>query len=105
MAKKKILGTVKLLGCTLPVTRASFGYVADEELPGWDFNVCTDRPIEIGPKTDESIVAMLSNGVRFYAEADPIPLENADDLTGTVLKLAEPYDPVSGEVYFTFFLC
>jgi hypothetical protein len=43
--------------------------------------------------------------MRFYAESDPIPLENADDLTGVELKLAEPYDAVSGEVYFTVYLC
>ncbi len=106
----EMLGTLKFAGCTLPVTRASFGFVADgnneprseEEVPGWDFDVCAGQPIS--SVEDESVVSLLSDGMRFYAESDPIPLKNADDLTGVELKLAEPYDPVTGEVYFTVYL-
>jgi hypothetical protein len=104
------LGTLKFAGCTLPVTRASFGFVADgnndprgdEKVPGWDFDVCAGPPIDSA--ADESVVSLLSDGMRFYAESDPIPLENLDDLTGVELKLAESYDPESGEVYFTVYL-
>jgi hypothetical protein len=53
------LGTLKFAGCTLPITRASFGYVADgnndpgseEAIPGWDFDVRAGPPIE--PAADE----------------------------------------------------
>lgn len=104
-------GTLQFAGCTLPITRASFGFVADgsndphsdEEVPGWDFDVYADPPI-IG-SADDSVVDLLSYGMRFYAESDPIPLENVEDLTGVELKLAETCDPVSGEVYFTVYLC
>ncbi|HYT92602.1 MAG TPA: hypothetical protein VEL76_28055 [Gemmataceae bacterium] len=104
------LGIVSFAGCRLPITRASFGYVADgnndpqsdEAVPGWDFDVCTGPPLD--PLADESLGFLLSHGMRFYSESDPIPLENADDLTGVELRLAEPFDPVSGEVYFTVYL-
>jgi hypothetical protein len=104
------LGTLKFAGCTLPVTRASLGFVtdgnndprSDETVPGWDFDVYAGPPVECSG--DESVVSLLSDGMRFYAESDPIPLENWDDLTGVKLKLAEPYDRESGEVYFTVYL-
>jgi hypothetical protein len=104
------LGTLLFAGCRLPVTRASFRYVSDgnndpqsdDEVPGWDFDVCTGPPTD--PPDDESLRFLLSNGIRFYSESDPIPLAKADDLTGVELQLAEPFDPVSGEVYFTVYL-
>ena len=105
------MGMLLFAGCRLPIIRASFGYVSDgshndpqsdEEVPGWDFNVCTGPPLD--PPADESLSFLLSNGMRFYSESDPIPLENADDLTGVELRLAESFDPVSGEVYFTVYL-
>ncbi|MGD6027742.1 hypothetical protein QUV00_22985, partial [Xanthomonas citri pv. citri] len=99
------LGTLVFVGCRLPVTRASFRHVSDgnndpqsdEEMPGWDFDVCTGSPFD--PPADESLGFLLSHGMRFYSESDPIPLANAADLTGVELRLAEPFDPVSGEVY------
>jgi hypothetical protein len=105
------MGTLKFAGCTLSVTQASFGFVADgnaepgsdEEVPGWDFDIKAGPPID--GSGHESILDLLSDGMRFYAEADPIPLENVEDLTGVELKLAETCDPVSGEVYFTVYLC
>lgn len=104
------LGTLVFAGCRFPVTRASFRYVSDgdndpqgdEEVPGWDFDVCTGPPAD--PPADESLGFLLSHGLRFYSESDPIPLANVADLTGVVLRLAEPFDPVSGEVYFTVYL-
>jgi hypothetical protein len=104
------LGTLLFAGCRLPVTRAAFRYVSDgnddprsdEEVPGWDFDVCTGPPTD--PPADESLRVLLSNGIRFYSESDPIPLAKADDLTGVALRLAEPFDSVSGEVYFTVYL-
>jgi len=71
-------------------------------VPGWDFDVYAGPPID-GP-AEGSVASLLSGGMRFYAEADPIPLENREDLTGVELKLAEPHDPESGEVYFTVYL-
>lgn len=103
-------GTLLFAGCRFPVTQASFRYVSDgnddpqsdEEVPGWDFDVCTGPPVD--PPVDESLDFLLSNGMRFYSESDPIPLANAADLTGVELRLAEPFDPVFGEVYFTVYL-
>ena len=104
------LGTLHFGGCRLPITRATFRYVSDgnndprsdEEVPGWDFDVGTGPPLE--PTADDSLRYLLSNGMRFYSESDPIPLVNADDLTGMELRLPESFDPVSGEVYFTVYL-
>lgn len=72
-------------------------------MPGWDFDVRTGPPLE--PLDDESLRDLLADGMRFYSEADPIPLEYAEDLTGVELRLVEPCDPESGEVYFTVYLC
>src|SRR4051812_20909127 len=80
------LGTLKFAGCTLPITRASFGFVADgnndpqsdEEIPGWDFDICAGPPNDASG--DDSLRDLLSNGMRFYSESDPIPLENVGDL-------------------------
>ena len=80
------LGTLLFAGCRLPVVRASFRYVSDgnddprsdEEVPGWDFDGCTGPPTD--PPAEESLRFLLSNGIRFYSESDPIPLAKADDL-------------------------
>jgi len=38
-----------------------------------------------------------------YAEGDPIPLPDAEDLTGQVVCLEAPFDEDSGDVYFTLY--
>src|SRR5689334_15263455 len=103
------LGMLTLVGCRFPVTRATFRFVRggnndprSEEVPGWDFNVDTGPPIN--PPADDSLADFFSRGMRFYTEADPIPLADSDDLTGVELYLKEPYDRASGEVYFTVYL-
>lgn len=46
---------------------------------------------------------MLPYGVRFYSEADPIPLPHQEDLTGVEIFIEEPFDPMTGDVYFTLY--
>ena len=98
------LGEMTLGGYRLPIHHATFRRITDDGQghPGWEFNVCTQPPT-IAP-ADESESFLFANGVRFYAEGDPIPLPGADDLTGTEVLIEEPFDPESGEVYFTLYV-
>jgi hypothetical protein len=87
-----------------PVIDPTFRHVIDDGgRPGWDFEVRTGPPFK-KPK-DHTVAYMFHNGVRFFAEGDPIPLPNLPDLTGTKLILKEPFDRESGEVYFTLYVC
>jgi hypothetical protein len=89
-----------------PVTEATFRRITDDGngRPGWEFNVRTGPPLR--PPRNHTERYMFANGVRLYAEAgDPIPLPDKKDLTGERLVLKEPYDPESGGVYFTLYVC
>lgn len=87
-----------------PITEAIFRRIADEGNgpPGWEFNICTGPPTEEPEDSTERF--LFANGVRFYVEGDPIPLPDKEYLTGEVLVLKEPFDPDSGEVYFTLYV-
>lgn len=87
-----------------PINVANFRRITDDGQghPGWEFNICTGPPLN--PPADPTEAFLYGNGVRFYAEGDPIPLPDTDDLTGVELELAEPSDPNSGEVYFTLYV-
>jgi hypothetical protein len=99
------LGDLKLAGHRFPIHHATFRRITDDGQghPGWEFNICTQPPVD--QPADETECFMFANGVRFYAEGDPIPLVDADDLTGVEVFIEEPSDPDSGEVYFTLFVC
>lgn len=92
--------TLSINRTTYQVSKATFRFIADagEGEPGWEFNVRTE-PLEY--RDEDPLTAVLP---RFYAEGDPIPLEDLDDLTGVELKLQEPFDEESGEPYFTLYL-
>jgi hypothetical protein len=98
------LGELTLAGHRFPIHHATFRRITDDGQghPGWEFNVCTQPPVE--EPSDESEGFLFANGVRFYAEGDPIPLPDADDLTGIEVYIEEPFDPDSGEVYFTLYV-
>jgi hypothetical protein len=100
----EILGEMTFAGHRLPIHHATFRHITNDGQghTGWEFNVCTQPPVK--EPTDESERLLLTNGVRFYAEGDPIPLPDADDLTGTEVFIEEPFDPASGEVYFTLYV-
>jgi hypothetical protein len=99
------LGELTLAGHRFPIHHATFRRITDDGQgrPGWEFNICTLPPAE--EPADETERFLFANGVRFYAEGDPIPLPDADDLTGTEVFIEEPFDPESGEVYFTLYVC
>jgi hypothetical protein len=99
------LGVLKLAGHRFPIHHATFRRITNngQGNPGWEFNVCTQPPLE--EPADESERFLFANGVRFYAEGDPIPLPDVEDLTGVEVFIKEPFDPVSGEVYFTLYVC
>lgn len=42
--------------------------------------------------------------MRLYTERDELPLPVRDDLTGFTLRLKPPFDPDTGEVYFTIYV-
>jgi hypothetical protein len=98
------LGILTLAGHRFPIHQATFRRITDngQGQPGWELNVYTQPPLE--EPNDESERFMFANGVRFYAEGDPIPLPDVEDLTGVEIYLKEPFDPDSGEVYFTLFV-
>lgn len=100
----EILGELTMAGHRFPIHQATFRHITDngEGRSGWEFDVCTQPPIE--EPANESERFLFSNGVRFYAEGDPIPLPDADDLTGSEVLIEEPFDPESGEVYFTLYV-
>lgn len=97
------LGELTLAGREFPVHHANFRYITDagEGVPGWEFEICTQPPT---CDTADEDFFLFANGVRFYAEGDPIPLPNVDDLTGVELFIKEPFDPKTGDVYFTLYV-
>jgi hypothetical protein len=99
-----VRGELTMAGLRFPIHHATFRRITDDGQghPGWEFNVCTQPPVE--EPADESERSLFANGVRFYAEGDPFPLPDADDLTSTELFIEEPFDPESGEVYFTLYV-
>lgn len=101
----KSLGFLTLAGHRFPIHHAIFRRITDDGQghPGWDFDICTQAPVE--EPADESEKDLFANGVRFYAEGDPIPLPDVEDFTGIKLFLKEPFDAESGEVYFTLYVC
>jgi hypothetical protein len=99
------LGELRLAGHRFPIHHATFRRISDDGQghPGWEFEIDTQPPVE--EPNDDTERFMFANGVRFYAEGDPIPLPDADDLTGVEVFIEEPFDPASGEVYFTLYVC
>lgn len=99
------LGELVLGRHRFPIHHATFRRVSGDGQgqPGWDFEVDTRPPIEEPPDDTERF--MFARGVRFYAEGGPIPLADAEDLTGVEVYIEEPFDPESGEVYFTLYVC
>jgi hypothetical protein len=91
--------TLSINTTTYTVTNATFRFLADDGdgMPGWEFDVRT-AALDYEEGNPLSTVQP-----RFYAEGDPIPLENLADLTGVELKLEEPFD-ADGEVYFTLYV-
>lgn len=98
------LGELTLAGYRFHIHHATFRRITDngQGHAGWEFNVCTQPPVEEPANEVEGF--LFANGVRFYAEGDPIPLPDADDLTGTEVFIEEPFDPESGELYFTLYV-
>jgi hypothetical protein len=98
------LGELALAGHRFPIHHATFRRFTDDGQgsPGWEFNICTRPPVD--EPVDETERFLFANGVRFYAEGEPIPLPDADDLTGVEVFIEEPYDPESGEVYFILYV-
>jgi hypothetical protein len=91
----------KIGSVSFPISEATFRYHAISDLgrPGWDFQV---RAGESPLLTSRS--HLFGKKPRFYAEKDPIPLEDLKDLTGTEIHLKEPFDPETGEPYFTLYV-
>jgi hypothetical protein len=98
------LGELILGRHRFPIHHATFRRVSGDGQggPGWDFEIDTQPPIE--EPTDDTERFMFATGVRFYAEGDPIPLADAEDLTGVDVYIEEPFDPESGEVFFTLYV-
>jgi hypothetical protein len=98
------LGQLTLAGHRFAIHHATFRRITEDGQGklGWEFNVCIQPPLE--EPADEPERLLFSNGVRFYAEGDPIPLPDAEDLTGVEVFVEEPFDPESGDVYFTLYV-
>src|SRR5215475_4854419 len=90
---------LKIDQCEFPITKATFQYDGRKDKPAWWFDIRTKQLADLPPGS-----ALYGSEPRLYAEGDPIPLENSKDLTGTEFSLEEPYDPVSGDVYFTLYI-
>lgn len=106
--EEEVLGILTLAGYHFPIHEATFRRITDitddgQGNPGWDFSVCTQPPRE--EPADEGERFMFANGVQFYSESAPIPLTDLQDFTEVELFLKEPFDPESGEVYFTLCVC
>ncbi len=100
----ELFGFLTLAGHRFPIHHATFRRIIEGQgQSGWEFNVCTQAPLEEPAEASEQF--LFANGVRFYAEGDPLPLPDQEDLTGVELLLKEPFDPESGEVYFTLYVC
>jgi hypothetical protein len=98
------LGVLTLAGLRFPIHHAIFRRITDngQGHAGWEFNVCTQGPVD--ETAEESEQFLFANGVRFYSEGDPIPLPDVEDFTGLEVFIKEPFDPDSGEVYFTLYV-
>jgi hypothetical protein len=76
------------------IEAASFRYIIQSwSGPGWDFNFN-------GPCITNEAKRLFPYGARLYTEAAPLPLQRAEDYTGTELVLPLPYDEISGEALF-----
>lgn len=93
-----LLGELTVAGYRFPIVRATFRFISDDGCggSGWEFDIRTLPPIE-----EPGEAPLLPYGVRFYSEADPIPLPHQEDLSGVEVLIEEPFDPVTGDVYFT----
>jgi hypothetical protein len=93
--------TFRIGSHVFPIRKATFRYIIDngQGVPGWEFDI---RTAELKRLTAKSV--LYGRAPRFFAEGDPIPLENLKDLTGTEIFLKEPYDQKSGEVFFTLYV-
>jgi hypothetical protein len=100
-----VLGVLTLAGHRFPIHHATFRHITDDGQghPGWEFEIDTQPPVEAPADDTERVI--FAQGVRFYAEGDPIPIPDIEDLTGVEVFIEEPFDPVSDEVYFTLFVC
>lgn len=99
-----ILGEMTLAGHRFLIHHATFRRIVDDGQgnAGWEFDICTQPPVDT--PADEAERYLFANGVRFYSEGDPIPLQDREDLTGVELYIEEPFDPDSGEVHFTVYV-
>jgi hypothetical protein len=84
-----------------PVKKATFRYITDNGQggSGWEFDIRATPIASLSTRNQ-----LFGQAPRFFAEGDPIPLPNVRDLTGTELYLKEPFDPESGQVYFTLYV-
>lgn len=93
---------LKIHRTVFPVERAVFRYCPQsghQPYNGWDFN------IECGENPDLTARHNLYGRTpRLYAERDPIPLANKDDLTGTTLILPDAWNSEYNEPYFTLYV-
>lgn len=89
------MGNVLTLGpYRFAVKTATFRYISDSwSGRGWDFSFA-------GPCVNDDPEEVFPYGAQLLAEAAPIPMENADDLTGVEIHLQLPYDDESGEPFF-----
>src|SRR5262245_37272742 len=96
--------TLRLGKHEFPITRASFFRLpqGEDERPRWEFEIRTGPPRGVEKGSDEYY--LYSDGVRLYAEADPIPLPNVEDLTGVELYLQPSFDPKYNDPYFTLYV-
>jgi hypothetical protein len=103
------LGKLTIAGHTLPIREAYFEFVAQKT--SWVFQIEADGPPELLAEMNadvdrewDDMQHLVCDGAEFYADADPIPLENKRDLVGTELVLIPPYDQETGEIYFSLYL-
>jgi hypothetical protein len=84
-----------------PIAKATFRFISDDGQgnPGWEFDIRTKPLKDLTPRS-----ALYGRAPRFFSEGDPIPLQNVKDLTGSEIYLKEPFDPETGEVYFTLYV-
>jgi hypothetical protein len=99
-------GALTLGKLRLPITRATFRrYVAitveGKAWPGWEFEIQTGPPLK-RPRSTEGF--MFANGVRLEAQSRDIPLPHKGELVGIEISLKEPFDPVSGDEYFSLYV-
>ncbi|WP_422926748.1 hypothetical protein [Singulisphaera sp. PoT] len=96
-----VKNTLSIGSHVFKVHSTTFRYITDDRQgkPGWEFNICTE-----GINTFSLEDFWCDNGVRFYAEGDPIPLPSLPDLVGQKIYLKEPFDEESGDPYFSVYI-